>query len=146
MPIMDKFEKQRRIFTIVGILLLVSVLSLIAVIPFILRDTSPGSLPKQAAIATAVGMGVHLLLAIGVFIGARLAKLKRHINREINLVSAIILVILGFIIMDGAFAFWDTLLFVSAGMFLCVFCDLAAVAVSVAALFILRKKRSINPV
>jgi len=143
---MDHFEKQRRIFNITGILLLVSVVSLLAVIPSILKDTSPNSLPKQAAIATAVGMGVHLVLAIGLFIGARLARLKRRINSEINLVSVILLVIVGFIIMDGAFAFWDHVLFVSIGMFLAVLCDFTGVAVSVAALFILRRRKKPKPV
>lgn len=144
-PIMDHFEKQRRIFNIVGILLLVSAVSLLAVIPGILRDTHPNALPRQAAIATAVAMGIHLLLAFGLFIGARLAKLKRRINREINLVSVILLVIIGFMIMDGAFAFLDRVLFVSIGIFIAVFCDFAGAGVSVAALFILRRKKKPKP-
>jgi hypothetical protein len=53
---MDKFGIQRKVFTIVAVLMLLSVVSLIAVIPGILLDTSPGSLPLQAAIGTLVGM------------------------------------------------------------------------------------------
>jgi peptidoglycan/LPS O-acetylase OafA/YrhL len=138
---MDQYQKQRSIFTIVGILLLVSVVSLIAVIPALIQQVTSDSIPREAAIATAVGAGTHLLLAIAFFIGARLARLKRRINAEINLASAIVLVILGFIILDGAAAYWDSLRFVSVGMFLCVFCDFAAVIVSLAALFILRRKK-----
>lgn len=143
---MDKFEKQRRIFTIVGLLLLVSVIAMIAVIPALIQEVSQDSIPRAAAIATAVGAGIHLLLALGIFIGARLAKFKRRINKEINLVSAIVLVILGFIIMDGATAYWDSLRFVSIGMFLCVLCDFAGVIVSVMALFILGRKTKTSPV
>ena len=134
-------QKQRRIFTLTGFLVLVSSLSQTLVIPFILRDTSPGSMPVQAATATAVGAFIHLLLAIGFFIGARLAKLGRRINREINLVSFIVLLLMGFVITDGAFAFLDDLLFVSIGMFLVVFCDLAGAIISLAVLFILRTKK-----
>ena len=47
---MDKIEVQRKVFAIVGVLMLLSVVSMIAVIPAILMDTSPGSLPIQAAI------------------------------------------------------------------------------------------------
>jgi len=138
---MDKFEKQRKIFTIQGILLLVSAVSMFAVTPAIFQDTSPGALPGQAGTAALFGAGIHLLLAAGLFIGARLAKLKRRINNEINMVSGIALVIIGFIIMDGAFAFMEELPFVSAGIFLAVFGDLAAGVTSVVALIMLRRRR-----
>jgi hypothetical protein len=138
---MDKFEKQRKIFTIVAILVLLSVVSLIAVIPRMFQEASQGEIPKEAAIATLVGMSVHLLLFFGFLVGIRLTKLRRRINREINLASAVVILLLGFIIMDGAIAYINQLLFVSIGMFLCVFCDLAAALVSVAALFYLKPKK-----
>ena len=74
----------------------------------------------------------------------RLARLKRRINKEINLAAAIVLFILGFIILDGATAFLDRMLLVSVGFFVCVFCDFAAIIVSVAALFILKPKKKIK--
>jgi hypothetical protein len=143
---MDHFEKQRRIFNVVGILLLVSAVLLLAVIPGTLRDTHPNALPRQAAIATAVVMGIHLLLAIGLFIGARLARLKRRINNEINLVSVILLFIFGVMLLDGATSFLDHSLFISIGIFIAAFCDFAGFAVSIAALFILRRKKKPKPV
>ncbi len=138
---MDKYEMQRRIFTIVAVLLLLSVVSLIAVIPRMFQEVSHDELPKLAANATLVGMSVHLLLFIGFLVGIRLTKLRRRINREINLAAAVVLFILGFIIMDGAIAYINQLPFVSVGMFLCGFFDLAAIAVSVAALFYLKPKK-----
>ena len=138
---MDTFEKQRKIFTIVAILVLLSVLSLIVVISRMLQETSSGELPKVAAIATLVGMGVHLLVLIGILVGIRLAKRRRRINREINLATALVLTILGFMVMDGAVANINKQLFISIGMFLCVFCDFAAILVSVAALFYLKPKK-----
>ena len=138
---MDKYEKQRRIFSIVAVLLLLSVVSLIVVIPRMFQEVSHDEIPKEAAIATLVGMSVHLLLFFAFLLGIRLTKLRRRINREINIASAVVLFILGFIIMDGAMAYIDQLRFVSIGMFLCVFGDLAAVVVSVAALFYLKPKK-----
>ena len=138
---MDKFEKQRKIFTIVAILVLLSVLSLIVVILRMFQEASSGELPKGAAIATLIGMGVHLLVLIGILLGISLAKRRRRINREINLASAIVLTFLGLIVMDGAVAYINKQLFISIGMFLCVFCDFAAVSVSVAALFYLKPKK-----
>ena len=138
---MDKYEMQRRIFTIVAVLMLLSVVSLIAVIPRMFQEVSQDEIPKQAAIATLVGMSVHLLLFIGFLVGIRLAKLRRRINREINLAAAVVILLPGFIIMDGAFGYINQLPFVSIGMFLCVFGDFAAAVVSVAALFYLKPKK-----
>ena len=53
--------------------------------------------------------------------------------------------VLGLIVMDGAFAFLETALFVSIGMLLCVFCDFAAALVSVIALFLLKQKKNNQP-
>ena len=138
---MDKYEKQRKIFTIVALLPLLSVVSLIVVISRMFQEASSGEIPKGAAIATLVGMGVHLLLFIGFLVGIRLAKLRRRINREINLASAVVLLPLGFIIMDGALAGMGKTPFISTGMFVCVVCDFGAIVVSVVALFYLKPKK-----
>ena len=137
--IMDKFEMQRKVLTIVAVLLLLSAVSLLAVIPAILLDTSPGSLPIQAASGALIGMGIHLFLAY--WFGIRLRRRKRKINKEVLIFSAIGLFFLGFLIMDGAFAFQDDLLFVSFGMFICSFGDFAASLVSIFALVLLRQKK-----
>jgi len=142
---MNIYEIQRKTFSNVTVLVLGSVVSLIAGMPVLLEETFNGPLPMEAAIATSVGIGVHLLLFIGFVIGSRLASLNRRINKEINLVSAILLLILGLIIMDGAFAYIDSLIFVSVCMFLCVGCDFAAAIVSVTAYFMLRPRKEKKP-
>jgi len=142
---MDRFETQRKIFAINAVLLLLSVIGLIIAIPSILRDIYPGSEPRQAAIATAIGASIHLLLFIGFFIGATLARRQRRINKEINIVAAIVMVVFGFIILDGATASIGHALLTSIGFFTCVVCDLAAVIVSVAALFLIRSKKKSQP-
>ena len=97
---MDKFEIQRRIFRINALLMLVSALALIAVIPRLIKETSPDGLPKAAATATSVAMGIRLLLLVGFLFGIRQTKLKRRINKEINLAAAVVLFLLGFVLMD----------------------------------------------
>lgn len=138
---MDKYEIQRKIFTIDAVLLLLSTVSLLVVIPRMNQEVSIGELPQVAATATLVGMGVHLLLFCVFLVGARLAKLRRRINREINLAAAVVLLFPGFMIMDGAFAYVNQLQFVAICMFLCAFFDLLAIVVSVAALIYLKPKK-----
>ena len=138
---MHEYELQRKAFSTVTILVLGSVISLIAVIPVLLQETLTGSLPMKAAISTSVGAGIHLLLLIGILSGRRLASLNRRVNKGINLVAAIALLIFSLFIMDGAFAYLGSLYFVSGGMFLCAGCDFAAAIVSVVAFFRLRPKK-----
>ena len=138
---MDTFEKQKKIFSINAVLMLLSALSLAAVIPAILMDKSPGSLPIQAASGAFLGMGIHLFLAY--WFGIRLRRRKSKIRNEVLIFSAIGLFFLGFMILDGAYAFQDDVRFVSIGMFICAFGDFGASLVSVAALFILKPKKKI---
>ena len=123
--------------------MLLSTVSLIVVIPRLIREISPDGIPKAAAIATSMAMGIRLLLLVGFLIGIRLTKLKRRINKEINIAAAVVLILLGFVLMDGAFAYVDSLRFVSVGMFVSVFFDFAAAVVSIVALFLLRQKKKI---
>ena len=138
---MDKFQIQRKVFRRVAILELVAVLSLIAVIPRLYKEVTPDGIPMVAVYATLVSMGVHLLILIGILSGIRVTKRKGRINREINIVAAVVLILLGLLLMDGAFSYAEDLVYVSIGMFLCVFCDLAAGVVSIIAVFRLKPKK-----
>lgn len=138
---MDKFEIQRKIFRIVAILELIAVLSLIAVIPILYQEVSPDGIPMAAVIATSAAMGVRLLIFLGILYGIRLTKRKRRINREISLVTGIVLFLLGFVLMDGAFSYVDSLVSVSAGMFVSISCDFASVVVLIVGFFRLKPKK-----
>ena len=137
--IMDKYEIQRRIFTIVAAGMLLSVVSLIAVIPAILMDTSSGSLPLQAASGALIGVVLHLFLAY--WFGIRLRKRSSKVRNEVYILMAVGFFFLGFMMLDGAYAFLDDVRFVSIGMFICAFGDFAASLVSVFALIFLRSKK-----
>lgn len=144
-PIMDKFEKQSKIFTADAVLMLLAVLSLAAVVPRLLQESATDSIPMAAVIATSIAVGIRLLIFLAFLYGIRLSKRKRHINKEINIAAGIVIFILGFLLMDGATAYSDSLPYVSIGMFVCVFCDFVVVVISVAALFILKPKKMKQP-
>ena len=86
-------------------------------------------------------MLIHLLIFLGFLYGIRFTKRRRKINKEIYIVSGVVVFLLGFVIMDGAFAFLDQVLYVSIGIFLSVVCDFGAALVLVAAIFLLRTKK-----
>lgn len=136
---MDKLEIQRKVFAIVAVLMLLSVVSMIAVIPAILMDRSPGSLPLQAASGALIGVGIHLYLAY--WFGIRLRRRSSMIRNEVYILSAVGFFFLGFMILDGAYAFLDDIRFVSMGMFIYAFFDFAAALVSIFALIFLRTKK-----
>ena len=64
-----------------------------------------------AVIATSVAMGIRLLILIAILFGIRVTKRQGRINREINLAAAVVLILLGLVLMDGAFAYVDSLLY-----------------------------------
>ena len=136
--IMDKIEVQRKVFAIVGVLMLLSVVSMIAVIPAILMKSS-SSLPLQAAIGALLGVVLHLFLAY--WFGIRLRRRSSMIRNEAYILMAVGFFFLGFMMLDGAYAFLDDVRFVSIGMFTCAFGDFAASLVSVLALIFLRTKK-----
>jgi hypothetical protein len=136
---MDKLEIQRKIFAIIAVFLLLSAVSMIAVIPAILMDKSSSSLPLQAAGGALLGVVLHLFLAYR--FGIRLRRRSSMIRNEGYILSAVGFFFLGFMMLDGAFAFLDDVLFVSIGLFVCSFCDFAAALVSIIALVLLKSKK-----
>jgi len=124
----------------VTVLMLFSILSLLAVIPGMLLDKSPGAMPIQAASGAFIGMLIHLGL-LAYLHGFRLSKHNRPGKKEISLWSALALFFLGILIQDGGFAFLEELPYVAYGMFLVAVCDVLAALLSFAALILMRRKK-----
>ena len=137
--LMDKIEAQRKVFAIIAVLMLLSVVAMIAVIPAILMDKSDGALPLQAAGGALLGVVLHLFIAY--WFGVKLRKRSTVVRNEVYILSAVGFFFLGFMILDGAYAFLDDVRFVSIGMFTCAFGGFAASLVSVLALIFLRTKK-----
>ena len=136
----DKHEIKRKIYKIVAVILMVPILSLIAVIPAILSASSTNT-PFNAAIGILIGVGIHLLLVLIFLSGSRPNRPKRRINREIYIFWALGMIFLGFIMLDGVFAFLDDVLYVSIGLIVCAVCDFAAALVFITALFLLKPEK-----
>ena len=136
---MDIIEVQRKVFAIIAVLMLLSVVAMIAVIPAILMDKSDGALPLQAAGGALLGVVLHLFIAY--WFGVKLRKRSTVVRNEVYILSAVGFFFLGFMILDGAYAFLDDVRFVSIGMFTCAFGGFAASLVSVLALIFLRTKK-----
>jgi hypothetical protein len=132
---------QRRFLRVVTVLLALSIVSLLAVLPGILLDKSPGAMPVQAASGAFLGILIHMALFAYLY-GYRLSKRMRSGKKEISLGTALAFVFLGLIIMDGGFAFLDDVPYVAYGMFVCIFSDFTAALVSFAALIVFRPKKT----
>ena len=92
---------QRRFLGVVTVLLSLSILSLLAVLPGILLDKSPG------AIASGVFLGMLIHLALFAYLyGYRLSKHNRPGKKEISLGPALIFAFLGLILMDGPLQYY----------------------------------------
>ncbi len=139
---MNHNEIQRRIFITVAGLVLLSVLLMIIIIPSVLQDTSAGAGPIGAAIAIVVLIMLHLTVLYGFLKAIRGNKRGRPAGKGLNIVLGILLVLFGLFYVDGAFAFFEQILFVSILMFISAFCDIVAALLTFAALFMKPKKNN----
>ena len=95
-------------------------------------------MPIQAASGAFIGMILHLFGAY--WLGIRLRRRKAGIRNEAFILLATALFFLGIMMIDGADAFRDDVVFISIGMFICASFDFAATLVSIIALILLRTK------
>jgi hypothetical protein len=139
---MNQIEIQRRILITVAGLVLLSVILMIIIIPSVLQDTSAGAGPIGAAIGIVVLIMLHLAVLLGFLKAIRKNKRGRPAGKGLNIVLGILLVLFGLFYMDGAFAFFEQILFVSILMFISAFCDIVAALITFAALFMKPKKNN----
>ena len=138
--IMNKAKVQGRIMNTVAGLVLMSAILMIIIIPGVLLDTSDGAGPIGAAIGISVLILLHLAVLLGFLKAIRKNKRGRPAGKGLNIVLGILLVLLGLFNMDGAFAFLDTILFVTILLFTSAFCDIVAALLTFIALFLKPKK------
>lgn len=92
------------------------------VIPYVATDTYPRATPENAIRAIAVNITVHLFVLVAVIWTISVQKRKGKFNNELLVACGIIPIILGLMVLDGAFAYLDHpgMLVASISMFLCV--------------------------
>lgn len=134
-----------------GLIIIVVLLLVAVVIPFVATDMKPSATPEKAIPAILVSAIFHLLVIAALLWTIRSHKRKDRINKELLVASGIIPIILGLILMDGAFAYLDHpgMLVASIAMFLCVGLDILGGSMALMARYsrkkdILQKRQRID--
>ena len=133
---MNQIEIQRKILITVAGLVLMSIVLMIITIPSILKDTSAGARPESAATGTVIMMILHMVVLFGFWKSIRANKRVRSADKGLNIGLGILLILFGLVIMDGAFAFFDHIFYVSVLLFIIVSCDFVAAIITFAGLFL----------
>ena len=134
---MKKIQKKERILIIAVGMVLISILLMIIIVPGVYTRT----LPNKNNIGAVIGISLAIIFRVIIIIWYILKIKKIRSNAEKRktgyIVIGILLIILGLVYSDGAFAFLDNknILYVSYLMFTSVFCDLIASILTFIAIF-----------
>lgn len=133
---------ERILFVAVGILLL-SILLMIIILPGIYYDSSPQANPKGAAIGILLAILIHLIIFAGFIKVIRTNRNSSTHKKGEFLGVGILLLVFGFIYLDGAFAFLshDDIIYVPILMFISVLCDLVASIMNIIVFFLKPQKK-----
>lgn len=136
---MKKLQRDERILFIAAGILLLSIISMIVIIPGVLNDTKPRANP----IGAVAGISIALIIRLVIFLGY-VRIIRQNIRKEKGeyLAIGIPLIVFGLIYLDGAFAFLshDDMLYVSILMFTSTLCDLVAGILTIIAFFLKPQK------
>jgi len=129
-----------------GIVIMTAGLLTFVVIPCIILDKSPEATPGNAVFGTLVTVILHLLILYAFREAIIVNKRKGHLKNIVFIVSGTGLLLLGLIVMDGAFAFKGNaqMHLASVSMFICVWCDFSAAVLFFSALFLQPKKIAVT--
>lgn len=118
----------RMLYSSIGLIFVVAAILAIVVIPQVMSDKSPSATPENATPAIAVIVIVHLLIVVALIWTIKVNNRGSHINKELLVAAGVIPMVVGLLILDGAFAYVDKPDTHSTGiwMFICVGCDFVA--------------------
>lgn len=116
------------LYTSIALITIIAVLLTLIVIPSVFKDTYPGATPDRAIPAIAVSIILHLLIVAAILWTLRAESQGKRINKELLVASGIVPIVLGLVLLDGAFAYLNhpDMLIASKAMFVCVLFDLTA--------------------
>lgn len=135
-------KKNERVLTIAAGMLLLSMLLMIIIIPGVYTGTLQNTNNLDAVIGISVVIVIHLIIFIAYISLIKRIRRDGEKGNAAYIVLGILLIILGLIISDGAFAFLDNknILYVSFLMFTSVFCDIIASILTFIAIFLKPQK------
>lgn len=137
---------RRVLYTGAGLVILVAVLLTFIVIPCVFLDNSAEEKPVAPVIGILLVVILHLLFLL-IFRDAIIVnKRNDRLKNLVFIVAGIGLLLLGLVVMDGAFAFIGNIhmYLASISMFICVGCDFFAAVIAFTALFLQPKKADIE--
>jgi hypothetical protein len=140
---MNNVAVQKKTLIIVAGIVLLSIVSMIVIIPSVLHDIIPGAVPKLAAKQILVLMIFHLPVLFGFLYAIRVNKLGGQVTNGVFISLGILLLLLGLLFSGAAsqsFAHKNRLS-VSIIMFISVICDLVAAFITFTALLIKSKEK-----
>jgi amino acid transporter len=125
----------------------ISVLLMIAAIPFLYSDTFPYEDPSSPLTGILLAIAIHLIILL-IYIKT-LRENRKAVTRDGGYVAVgILLIIFGLIYMDGAIAFSSrkSTMLLSIVMFTSTFCDLVASVMMITVFYLKPKKRKLHKV
>jgi hypothetical protein len=137
---------RRILYTGAGFVITVALLLTFIVIPCIILDKSPDTTPGRAVFGTLLTIILHLLVLYGFREAIIVNKRNGHLKNIVFVASGTGLLLLGLLIMDGAFAFMGQvhIHLTSVIMFICVGCDFLASVIAFTAILLQPKKTDIK--
>lgn len=140
---MKTLKRNERILSIATGFLVLSIILMVSVIPGILNDTYPSANPKSAATGVALAILIRLVILILFIKFIRESRISSKNRKGEYIGIGLILLIFGFIYMDGAIAFLShkTIPYVSILMFISVLCDFVA-SIMIVVLFFLKPQNA----
>ena len=119
---------RRMLYVSIGLITAVVTILALVVIPYVISDTSPTATPENAVPAILVSIIIHLLIVVALIWTIMVNKRGRKINKELLVAAGVIPILLGLLLLDGAFAYIDNpgMFVVGISMFICVGCDFIA--------------------
>jgi energy-converting hydrogenase Eha subunit H len=122
-----------------ALVVVVALVVAVGVIPQVRVANVPDISPESAVLAFWVSVGLHVLAALVLALTATLSKGRSKISTSVLVVTAIAILLLGFLLSDAALAFREagpSMRTVTTLLFLCVAADVLAGALTLATAFL----------
>ena len=136
-------KKNERVLIVVVGLLMLSILLMILIIPGVYTKSLQNAHNLGAVFGISVVIVIHLIIFFTYISLIKSIRRKSEKGKSVYIILGVLLMLLGLIILDGAFSFHDnkSLLYVSFLMFTTVFSDFVASLLTFIAIFLKSPKR-----
>jgi hypothetical protein len=137
---------RRILYVATGLVIMVILILVVFVIPHVRLDTSPHATPKNAIKGIFIVSSIHLFIIVLLIYSVMFSFRKGHLKNGFLITAGVVLILLSFMIIDGAIAYLGhpDLHSTSISMFICVGFDLIAGLLSFTARYFREHLKGIN--